>query len=127
MFEPCNVVECLGHFNGIVPSITCVLTKQHGVCGGKYFLKNPCKRHFRNSKFQMSLDALALKNLCLGCEFQSCLLCIISLIQCDNKCPDLNNRLLQNKVQKINKCPGHLIPRHLIKYGIPTFCLSPDK
>ena len=124
MFELCNVVECLGHFNDIVPSLKCVLTKQHGVCGGKYFLKNPCKRHFRNSKFQMSLDALALKNLCLGCEFQSCLLCIISLllekfltalIQCDNKCPALNNRLLQNKVQKINKCPGHLIPRHLIK------------
>ena len=42
-------MECLGHFDGIVPSLACVLTKQHGVCGGK---KNPCKHHFQDSKFQ---------------------------------------------------------------------------
>ena len=32
-------VECLGHFSGIVPSLTFILTKQHGVCCGKYLLK----------------------------------------------------------------------------------------
>ena len=38
-----------------------------------------CREHFQDSK-KMSLDALALKNLCLWCEFQSCLLFIISLL-----------------------------------------------
>ena len=32
-------VECLGHFSGIVPSLTFILTKQHGVRCGKYLLK----------------------------------------------------------------------------------------
>ena len=41
MFEPCDVVECLGHFDGIVSSLECILTKQHGVHGGKYLLKAP--------------------------------------------------------------------------------------
>ena len=31
MFELCDVVERLGHFNGIVPSLTCILMKEHGV------------------------------------------------------------------------------------------------
>ena len=25
----------LGHFDGIVASLACILTKQHGICGGK--------------------------------------------------------------------------------------------
>ena len=41
MFEPYNVVERLGHFNGIIPSLAGILTKQHGVRGGKFLLKTP--------------------------------------------------------------------------------------
>ena len=37
-FEPCDVVERLGHFNSIVPSLVSILTKQHGPPGGKYLL-----------------------------------------------------------------------------------------
>ena len=43
-------------------------------------LKNPWRRHYRDSDFKMSADALALKSLCLCCEFQSHLLFIISLL-----------------------------------------------
>ena len=34
--------------DGIVPSLACILTKQHGIHGGKYLWK----RHFRDSGFQ---------------------------------------------------------------------------
>ena len=34
-------MERLGPFNRIVPSLACILTKQHGVRGGKYLLKTP--------------------------------------------------------------------------------------
>ena len=37
----CDVLECLGHFDGIVPSLACILTKQHGVCSEKHLLKTP--------------------------------------------------------------------------------------
>ena len=40
-FKLCNVVKRLGHFDSIVPSLACILTKQHGVCGGKIPLENP--------------------------------------------------------------------------------------
>ena len=43
-------------------------------------LEYPWKCHFWGSKFQMSLDASAFKNLCLWCEFQSSLLFITSLL-----------------------------------------------
>ena len=43
-------------------------------------LKNPWRRHYRDSDFKMSADALALKSLCLWCEFQSHLPFIISLL-----------------------------------------------
>ena len=46
----------------------------------KISFENPWKFHFWDSKCQMSLDASALKNLCLWCKLQSCLLCIISLL-----------------------------------------------
>ena len=36
MFKPGDVVEHLGHFSGIVCSLLCILTKQHGVHSGKY-------------------------------------------------------------------------------------------
>ena len=80
MFEPCDVVERLGHFNGIIPSLACIVTKQHGVRGGKFLLKTPGNAISETLNFKMSLDASVLKNLCLWCEFQSHLLFIISLL-----------------------------------------------
>ena len=76
---PCNVVEHLGHFDGIVPSLACILTKQHGVRSEKYLLKTPGNTISETLNFKISLDASALKNLCLWCEFQNCLLFINSL------------------------------------------------
>ena len=66
MFEPCHVVERLGHFEDIVPSLACILTKQHGVCGGKYLLKTTGNTIFKTLNFKMLLDAPALKNLCVS-------------------------------------------------------------
>ena len=80
MFEPCDVVERLGHFNGIILSLACVLTKRHDFRGGKFLLKSPGNAISETLNFKMSLDASALKNLCLWCEFQSHLLFIISLL-----------------------------------------------
>ena len=45
------VMECLGHFDSIVPSLACILTKQHGIWW-KIPLENPWKCHFRDSKLQ---------------------------------------------------------------------------
>ena len=74
-------MKYLGHFDGTVPSLACIQTKQHGVCGGKIPLENPWKWPFSDFNFQnVPLDASALKNLCLWCEFQSRLLFIISLL-----------------------------------------------
>ena len=39
MFKLCDVVKHLRHFSGIVPSLVCILTKQHGFRSGKYLLK----------------------------------------------------------------------------------------
>ena len=75
MIEPCDVVECLSHFNGIVLSLACILTKH----GGKYLLKTPGNGISKTLNFKMSLVALALKNLCLWCEFQSRLLQALQL------------------------------------------------
>ena len=79
-FETCDVVEHLGHFNGIIPSLGCILIKQHGVRGGKFLLKTPGNAISESINFRMSLDTSTLKNLCLWCEFQSRLLFIISLL-----------------------------------------------
>ena len=73
-------MECLEHFDGFVPSLACILTKQHGVHGGKYLLKTPGNAISKTLIFKMSLDASALKNLCLWSEFQSHLLFIISMV-----------------------------------------------
>ena len=74
-------MECLGHFDGTVPRLACILTKQQGVLrGGKYLLKTPGNSIFETLHFKMPPDALALKNLRLWCEFQSHLPFIISLI-----------------------------------------------
>ena len=79
-FAPSDVLERLGHFDDIVPSLAFVLTKQHGVRGGKNLLKTPRNAISETLNVKMSLDALALKNLCLWCKFQSRLLFIISLL-----------------------------------------------
>ena len=68
MFKPCNVAEHLGHFDSIVPSLACILTKQ----------QTPLKNPWRLLISKMSLDASALKNLYLWCDFR--LLPIISLL-----------------------------------------------
>ena len=73
-------MECLGHFDSIVPSLACILTKQNGVRSGKHLLKTPANAISETLTFKMSLDASALKNLRLWCEFQSRLLFIINLL-----------------------------------------------
>ena len=60
----------LGHFDslfdGIVPSLARILTKQHGIRGsGEYLVKTPENAISETLNFKMSLDATALKNLCL--------------------------------------------------------------
>ena len=80
MFKPCNVMECLRHYNGIIPSLKFILKKKQGVRSGKYLLNTPENAISETLNFKMSLDASALKNLCLWCEFQSCLLFITSLL-----------------------------------------------
>ena len=87
--------ECLGHFNGIVPSLACILTKQHGVCGGKYFLKSPANTISETLNYKMSLDASAIKNLCFWCKFQSRLLFIISLLLFDSPFKNILTALIQ--------------------------------
>ena len=72
-------MECPGNFDGIVLSLACILAKQRTVHGGKYFLKTPGNAISKTVNFKMSLDASALKNLCLWWKFQSHLLFIISL------------------------------------------------
>ena len=69
-------MECLGHFDSIVPSLACILTKQHGI-----WWKIPLGNAISETlNFKISLDASALKNLCLWCKFQSRLLFIIGLL-----------------------------------------------
>ena len=68
MFEPCDVVERLGHFNGIILSLACILTKQHGVRVEKFLLKSPGNAISETLNFKMSLDASVLKNLYLWCS-----------------------------------------------------------
>ena len=80
MFELCNTMEHLRHFSGVVSSLVCMLTKQHGFCSGKYLLKTRGNSISETLSVKMSLDAFALKNLYLWCKFQSCLLFIISLL-----------------------------------------------
>ena len=75
-----DILERLGHFDGIVPSLACILMKQRGIRGGKYLLKTPGNAISEALNFKMSLDVSALKNLCLWWEFQSRLLFIISLL-----------------------------------------------
>ena len=79
MLKPFDVVECLGHFNGIIPSLAGILKNQHGVRIGKFLLNTPGNAISETLNFKMSLDSSTLKNLFLWCEFQIRLPFIISL------------------------------------------------
>ena len=79
MLKPFDVVECLGHFNGIIPSLAGILKNQHGVRIGKFLLNTPGNAISKTLNFKMSLDASTLKNLFLWCKFQIRLPFIISL------------------------------------------------
>ena len=58
-----DVMEHLGHFDSIVPSLACSLTKQQGVRGGKIPLENSWKWHFWDSKIQNVPRCLGLQKL----------------------------------------------------------------
>ena len=73
-------MQCCGHFDSFVPSLASILTKQHSIRSGKYLLKTPGNAISDTLNIKLSLDASALKNLCLWCEFQSRLLFIINLL-----------------------------------------------
>ena len=84
MLEPCNVVKCLGHSMALFP-VLCVFSMYSDETIWRprliYILETPGNGISETLKtFKMSLDASALRNLCLWCEFQSCLLFIISLL-----------------------------------------------
>ena len=49
-------MECLGHFDGIVPSPACILTRQHGV----HLLKTSGNAISETQNFKISLDASVL-------------------------------------------------------------------
>ena len=53
---------------------------KHCVRGGKYLLNTTENAISETLNFKISLDVLALKNLCFWCEFQSHLLFITSLL-----------------------------------------------
>ena len=59
MFESCNVVECLGHFDGkFVPSLVCILMKQQGIHSGRYLLKTPRNAISETLNFKIPLVPL---------------------------------------------------------------------
>ena len=45
-------MKYLGHFDGTVPSLACIQTKQHGVRGGKIPLENTWKWPFSDFNLQ---------------------------------------------------------------------------
>ena len=52
IFKQVYICEMFELYDGIVPSLACILMKQNGVQGGKILLEYPWKWHFRDSKFQ---------------------------------------------------------------------------
>ena len=113
-------MECLGHFDSIVPSLARILTKQHGVRSGKYSvpLENLKKGHFQDSNFQTvprHIVKRPFKNLCLWCEFQSCVRFIISRVLKNFLTALYPERSLTFKTSCIIiTVPGHLWLRILI-------------
>ena len=79
-----NCLNCVMLWNAYgLSSQSCVYSDRTACCPRwKIPIENPWKCNFQDSKFQklMFLDASALKILCLWCEFQGCLLFIISLL-----------------------------------------------
>ena len=67
MFEPCDVVKHLGHVDGIVPSLACILDvfwRNNMVSAVEIPLGNLWKWHFRDSKnLQNVLGCLSPKKL----------------------------------------------------------------
>ena len=59
---------CALDMDSIVPSLARILTKQHGIRGaaGEYLLNTPENAIAETLNFKVSLEATALKNLCLG-------------------------------------------------------------
>ena len=47
-------MERLGYFDSIVPSLVCILTKQHGIHGGKYLLNSPGNAISETLNFKIS-------------------------------------------------------------------------
>ena len=73
-----NYTECATHC--VVPeNIHTPTTEGIGNSWGKYLLKTPGNAISETLIFTISLVSLALKNSCLWCEFQNCVLHIISL------------------------------------------------
>ena len=60
----------LGNFDGIVPSLACILEQQSWHLKWKIPLENPGNGISETLNFIMSLDTSAIKNLRLYCEFQ---------------------------------------------------------
>ena len=67
MLEPCDVVKHLGHFDGIVPSLVCILDvfwRNNMASAVEIPIGNPWKWHFRDSKnFQDVPRCLSPKKL----------------------------------------------------------------
>ena len=70
-----SLVERLGHFNGIVPSLACILNIGNNMASTVentvYFLKTSGKAISKTLSFKLLLGTSAHKNLCLWCELQS--------------------------------------------------------
>ena len=66
MFELCDVVECMGHFDDIVLSLACILDvflPNNMVSTVEIPLVNPWKWHFQDSKFENVPRCLSPKKL----------------------------------------------------------------
>ena len=70
-------MEHLGHFDGIVSSPACFMTKQHGVGDGKQFLKTPGNAISESLNIEMPRT---LRTCAVVVSFESHLLFIIRLL-----------------------------------------------
>ena len=67
-----SLVEHLGHFDGIVPSLACILMTGNNIASmvqnTVYLLKTSGKANSKTLNFKLFLGTSVLKNLCLWCE-----------------------------------------------------------
>ena len=56
-------MECLWHFDGIVPSVASILTKQYSIRGGKYLFKTPENAISETQKTQTVTRCLSSQEL----------------------------------------------------------------